>query len=50
MWLSGTPKRIELADLAFRAARFGAIENRFGHSGLDQAGTDRVDANASAGQ
>src|SRR5712671_1555395 len=50
MRLAGALQRIELADLVLGAALLGAIEHRLGHAGLDQAGTDRVDAHAGAGQ
>src|ERR1700710_881462 len=50
MRLAGALQRIELADLVLRAAFLGAVEHWLGHAGLDQAGADRVDAHAGAGQ
>ena len=41
---------IELADLAFRPAFARLIEDGLRHTGFDQARTDRVDADARAGQ
>src|ERR1700679_1359419 len=41
-------QRIELADLVVGAALAGAVEDRLGHAGLDDAGADRIDAHARA--
>src|SRR5712691_46837 len=48
--LAGALQGIELTDLVLRAALLGAVEHRLGHAGLDQARTDRVDADAGAGE
>src|SRR5581483_1326181 len=43
-------ERVQLADLVGGAVLAGALENRSGHAGLDQAGADGVDADAGAGE
>src|ERR1700756_2358347 len=48
--LAGALQRIELADLVLGAAILGAVEDRLGHAGLDQAGADGIDAYAGAGK